>query len=79
MTTAEVASDLAQAGWNRGTSTRDGFLVTRGKECVIVAWISPAWNAKTMGRMLRNYAGSLRNKGYEVTVLRSHLMVRKQQ
>lgn len=70
-----VVNTLVTAGWVvSGGGTSEGFRVTQGKGCVIVSWVSPAWNAKTMERMLRNYEKTLQE--YDVTRLRSHLIVK---
>jgi len=74
MTTAEIAGVLTKARWAKSKGgISEGFLVTSGEGCVIVSWVSPTWNAKTMGRMLKNYEQTL--KDYQVERLRSHLVV----
>lgn len=71
----KVTNTLVTAGWAISTGgTSEGFRVSQGKGHVIVSWVSPAWNARTMERMLKNYEESL--GGYGVQRLRSHLIVK---
>lgn len=74
MTTAQIAAVLTRAGWVMSTSgTSEGFRVARTAGGVMVSWVSPAWNARTMGRMLKNYEQTL--KDYQVTRHKDRLVV----
>jgi len=75
MDASEIAAVLAKAGWVRSRGGSEGFGVTGTAEGIVVYWTSPAWNPRTMERMIRNYEQSLRDRGYTTIRRKPHLVV----